>query len=156
MLKIGNLWLNIEKVNMAHLDESGRLSIYFNQNAWLKVNGNEQPDEIKQLVACLDAAAGCAPAAKVEAEKKMTFSGVDCEGRSWLGCSPVDRPSKAKTGLERIREMGIDELIELVEANLGYICPPPLRGSKSCHREITCETCWREWLASSADGDPHA
>lgn len=67
----------------------------------------------------------------------------------------VESPS-GKSGLERIREMGIDELIELVEANLGYICPPPLRGSKSCHREITCETCWREWLASSADGDPHA
>lgn len=66
----------------------------------------------------------------------------------------VESPS-GKSGLERIREMGIDELIELVEADRGYICPPPLRGSKSCHREVTCETCWREWLWSSADGDPH-
>lgn len=163
MLKIGNLWLNIEKVNMAHLDESGRLSIYFNQDAWLKVNGNEQPDKIKQLVACLDAAAGYTPAAKVEAEEGETLYGVAPDGRKireTLRHMPDLNEPHPLRRVDRLRYLTPKGIIKAL--HLTRICPP----NKACEfiphgdePSPDCEQCWISWLWERddlPDGDPDA
>lgn len=149
MIKLGEFWLNVEKVNMAVVDKHGTLTVYFSKDASVKIDGNVRPDEVKRIVACLDAASGYTPSAKESENEVVTFSGVDCEGRAWLGPLPEDRPVKAKTGLEKIREMSPAELADML---VNAPCPPVF---KDCERE-DCEACWTKYLQGPADGDPHA
>mgnify|MGYP001072799881 CR=1 FL=1 len=53
---------------------------------------------------------------------------------------------KGKTGLEKIREMEADELIETLTGKWVDICPPPFQQRGDCVKDISCSECWRKWL----------
>jgi len=63
--------------------------------------------------------------------------------------TPMPEPvvaDKGKTGLEKIREMGVDELIETLTGRWVDICPPPFQRNANCVKDISCSECWRTWL----------
>lgn len=153
MIKLGEFWLNVEKVNMAVVDKHGTLTVYFSKDASVKIDGNVRPDEVKRIVACLDAAAGCTPAAKTEAEGGETLYGMAPDGQEIQETvlpMPEAKPTSGKTHLDLVRELNAVDLANLL---IDGACPPS--PSEDCPHE-DCVQCWVNWLEGSADGDPDA
>ncbi len=163
MIKLGELWLNVEKVNMAVVDKHGTLTVYFSKDASVKIDGNVRPDDVKRIVACLDAAAGCTPAAKTEAEVGETLYGVAPDGRKirekLYHMPDLNEPHPLRR-VDRLRYLSPKGIIKAL--HLTRICPP----NKACEfiphgdePSPDCEQCWISWLWERddlPDGDPDA
>lgn len=56
---------------------------------------------------------------------------------------PEAEPVRPKTGLDRIREMGVEEILDLFLHDCP--CPPPM-ATVSCDGSIGCRLCWIRYL----------
>lgn len=148
MVKVAGFWMDMGKVTYACPEPDG-LRICFGQDHWMKISNNNR-EGIEEAVAVLDAAVGCAPVSKLNTEQQTLFSGVDKEGRTWLGCKKAEPPQR--TNLERLKGMGPMDFADWITSFLRFCeahkaCPPGRRG-KSCPTGGCCDECWAGWLMS--------
>lgn len=148
--KIGNFWVDLEKVTFAGEEPNGDIRICFGRDHWIKISGSEK-EYIAEAVVALDSAVGCTSVTKMNTEKEETLYGMDPEGRAGEESFPMPHSSPPNSDVckrkDRLWTLTLKGIVKYL--HLARCCPP----GKSCrnipfgHEPFPdCDKCWLSWF----------
>lgn len=161
MIKISDMWLSLEQIKYALVDRDGDVQLCFGPEQRVSIPAEKEKAKAR-IIAALDQAAGCTPAAKTEAEVGETLYGVAPDGREVqvkLRHMPNLHENHPLRRVDWLRYSTPKGIIKYL--NLTRICPPGKACETLPHEHETypdCEECWISWLWERdelPDGDPH-
>lgn len=130
MIKVGCVWLNVERVHFALIDGDEKLRVKFGEGSTATFDKMHSPKEFSMVLRALDEAAGVKPKTALQQDHVPPM--------------PEVKPHK-RTNYEMLKEADQVELLDLLEA-LGF--SPPDCDMRACPGSGSCRACWRNWLES--------